>query len=94
MSQEIARVELHVIGKVQGVWYRASAQAKAQELGLTGWVRNMPDGSVHAVAEGPRPALEAFIEWCRRGPPNARVDEVLPTFHTPTGEFDSFAVGR
>ncbi|MCB0572298.1 MAG: acylphosphatase [Phaeodactylibacter sp.] len=63
-------------GKVQGVWYRASAQRKAEELGLCGIVRNEADGSVYLEAEGDERQLQAMAEWCRRGPDLARVEEV------------------
>ncbi|HLV60087.1 MAG TPA: acylphosphatase, partial [Fredinandcohnia sp.] len=76
MSDEIMRVELTIRGRVQGVWYRASARAAAEERGIVGWVRNCDDGSVQAVAEGPRSALEDFVAWCHKGPPAARVDSV------------------
>ncbi len=63
-------------GKVQGVWYRGSARQQAQALGLAGYVENRPDGSVYAEAEGEESDLGAFLDWCRRGPELARVDEV------------------
>jgi acylphosphatase len=70
------RFRIRVQGRVQGVFYRASARAEAQRLGLSGFVRNEPDGSVYAEAEGEREALQQFLAWCRRGPPHARVDRV------------------
>ncbi len=66
-------VNLRVHGRVQGVFYRASAQAKGAELGLVGWVRNMADGSVEVHAEGEKESLEQFIQWCRQGPASAKV---------------------
>ncbi len=65
---------LRVTGKVQGVSYRASARAEAEELGLTGWVRNTADGAVELLVGGEGPAVEALLRWCRSGPPHARVD--------------------
>ena len=88
------RLLLRVRGRVQGVFYRAETQATASELGLTGWVRNRDDGSVELVAEGPRAQLDALLEWCRTGPPRARVDAVVPSFAEATGEFDRFEVRR
>jgi acylphosphatase len=70
------RFVIRVTGRVQGVFYRASARAEAERLGLRGFVRNEPDGSVYAEAEGEREALARFAAWCRRGPPHARVESV------------------
>lgn len=94
MSDERMRVELTIRGRVQGVWYRASARSAAESRGLVGWVKNEPDGSVRAVAEGPRQALEDFIAWCHKGPPAARVDSVEANWSAPAGEFRSFDVRR
>ena len=68
-----------ISGKVQGVWYRASAQDRAIELGLKGYVCNLPDGRVYAEAEGGPAALKAFVDWCRQGPLMAIVTEVSAT---------------
>jgi acylphosphatase len=68
----IARL-LRILGRVQGVWYRASAQAEASRLGLAGWVRNRNDGSVEALVIGPHVEVETFIAWARQGPPKAQV---------------------
>jgi len=81
-----------IAGRVQGVFYRASARAEALRLGLTGWVRNLPDGRVEAWAMGPEDTLGAFETWLRRGPPRARVmevgivDETLPDALPPDFE--------
>jgi acylphosphatase len=69
-------VDLVVTGRVQGVSYRAATEAEAQRLGVSGWVRNEPDGSVVVHAEGAADAVEALAAWCRSGPPPARVDDV------------------
>ncbi len=71
----IARL-LRIHGRVQGVRYRASAQAEASRLGLAGWVRNRSDGSVEALAVGRRIQVEAFIAWAHQGPPKAQVSRV------------------
>ena len=63
-----------VSGHVQGVFYRASCAERARARGLAGWVRNLPDGRVEAVFEGPPDDVEALIAWCRRGPAGARVE--------------------
>ena len=86
MNGENRRIRLIIRGRVQGVWYRGSAQEVARELGLTGWARNLGDGSVELVAEGGRPALEALKAWCKEGPPLARVHDVLEEQLTPCGE--------
>ena len=66
-----------VRGVVQGVFFRASAQRTAQRLGVTGWARNLPDGSVELVACGEEQPLRELERWLWQGPPNARVEEVL-----------------
>lgn len=76
MTEELSRVNLFITGRVQGVFFRASALERAQGLGLTGWVKNLADGSVEVLAEGPRYALEQLVEWCRNGPPDAEVEHV------------------
>jgi acylphosphatase len=83
--------DIRVTGRVQGVFYRASAQAEANRLGLAGFVRNHSDGSVYAEAEGEREALVRFVAWCRRGPPHARVDGVEVAEGTAKG-FSGFTV--
>jgi len=90
----VTRAELIITGRVQGVFYRASAQEEALRLGLTGEVRNLPDESVEAIVEGPRERVEAFIAWCRRGPPAARVADVRVTWLEPRGGFRSFRITR
>ena len=72
MTGEIA-LRVRVTGRVQGVWYRGWAQTEARRLGLRGWVRNEPDGSVAAVLVGPEPRVAEMVDAMRRGPPDARV---------------------
>ena len=69
-------LHLRIVGRVQGVFYRASARDKALSLGLRGWVRNRRDGSVELYADGEEPALSRLRSWCGEGPPSARVDVV------------------
>lgn len=85
---ENSAIILKIQGRVQGVYYRASAQSKAQNLGLTGWVKNSPDGSVASHAEGPKEKLEEFINWCRQGPPAASVSSVDSNWIPPQGYQD------
>lgn len=68
------RAHVRIEGLVQGVWFRASTRDRAAELGLSGWVQNLPTGEVEAAFEGSRDAVEQALAWCRRGPPGARVD--------------------
>jgi acylphosphatase len=70
------RAKVVVSGDVQGVGYRFATVEEANRLGLAGWVRNLPDGRVELEAQGPRPAVEALVRWCRRGPPSASVSAV------------------
>lgn len=70
-------LNLSIRGKVQGVWYRASTKRKADELGITGIVRNEPDGSVYAELEGDKEAIDKMLEWCYQGPELSKVDEVI-----------------
>ena len=94
MDEDLARVSLIVTGTVQGVFFRASALEQAQSLSLTGWVKNLPDGGVEIVAEGPRYALDQLVEWCHRGPPGARVEGVYPRWGKHLGEFRTFMIVR
>lgn len=86
MGDLTARVRLLVRGRVQGVGFRWFARDAAQELGLAGWVRNLPDGGVEAEAEGPREALARFSAELKRGPSYARVDSVEEAEVSPRGE--------
>jgi acylphosphatase len=71
---------------VQGVYYRTDTRTRASGLGLSGWVRNVPDGTVEAVFEGTAERIESMIAWCGRGPSGARVDEVSVEWEDPVGE--------
>jgi acylphosphatase len=75
----VKTLHLQILGRVQGVWYRESMRREAERLGVTGWVRNRPDGSVEAVAQGPAEAVDALVEWARTGPPQARVERIVQT---------------
>jgi len=81
-----ARARVVISGKVQGVYFRGTAEDEARSRGLTGWVRNTPDGQVEAAFEGEQAAVEAMIAWCHRGPPAARVTGVTVTWEEPRGE--------
>jgi acylphosphatase len=90
----MTRAHLQISGLVQGVCYRASCREQATRLGLTGEVRNLPDGDVAAVVEGPRAQVEQLIAWCREGPPGARVAAVQVRWSEPSGEFRTFRVAH
>jgi acylphosphatase len=91
-SPSHARIRLIVKGRVQGVYFRASALQQARHLGLTGWVMNRYDGSVELVAEGQSDKIEELIVWCQQGPPGARVDEVDLQRQGFRGEFTEFRI--
>jgi acylphosphatase len=72
----VKRVRVRIHGRVQGVFFRVETRARAESLGLAGWVSNTPDGSVESLFEGDPDRVDSMVEWCRRGPSGARVDEV------------------
>lgn len=86
---------LHLIitGKVQGVFFRAKAKTEAEKYGIKGWIKNTHDKKVEALITGEPDGLELFVEWCRRGPEKAKVEEVLVSKH-PEKEFDDFEIIR
>jgi acylphosphatase len=86
------RIQLVVRGRVQGVYYRATAQREAREHGLTGWVKNRPDGSVEMVVEGEEDDVKDFLNWAQVGPTTARVDKVETKWRSYTGEFAAFRI--
>ena len=83
-----ARIRRHVVvqGQVQGVYFRDSVRRLARELGVSGWIRNRPDGAVEAALEGAPDAVERIIEWSHQGPLGARVDQVEVYEEQPSGE--------
>jgi acylphosphatase len=86
-------VSIIVTGKVQGVFYRQSTREKATALGITGEVKNMPDHTVHIIATGTLSQIEQLVEWCRKGPPRAIVENV-ESIQMPLQEFSGFSVSR
>jgi acylphosphatase len=88
----VARARILVAGIVQGVAYRQSAAWEAERLGLAGWVRNLPDGRVEALAEGPRERVESLVAWCWRGPPSARVSQVEVAWGPAVGDLQGFRI--
>ena len=85
MSQPV-RVHVFIQGRVQGVFFRQSAKAEAERLGLRGWVANREDGRVEGVAEGPQEAVDRWVEWCRTGPADAPVQHVEVAAEMTQGE--------
>jgi acylphosphatase len=90
--EETEQIHLHIRGRVQGIFYRASARQEAKRLGLTGWVRNCPDGSVELLAQGPRPLCEELLRYCHEGPPGAQVDEIDVSWGEPSAECAGFDI--
>ena len=88
----MTRVSVIVHGRVQGVAFRHYTCQRALELGVTGWVRNLPDGEVEGLFEGNDGAVAALVEWCRSGPPTARVDRLDLREEHYIGESDGFSI--
>jgi acylphosphatase len=87
-----ARAHVYVSGMVQGVFFRTETQDEAIRQGVTGWVRNRPDGRVEAVFEGEREAVDKLVEFCRHGPHGARVTNVEILWEEYKGEFQGFRI--
>lgn len=87
-----ARVHLLISGEVQGVFFRANTRRAANELDVKGWVRNLPDGNVEVVAEGRKPLLDKLIEFCRKGPEGASVENIEIKWEEFKNEFGGFDV--
>jgi acylphosphatase len=92
MTEELKRLEATVRGRVQGVYFRQTTRSQAQQLHLTGWTRNEPDGTVKVVAEGPEAALQQLLTFLHQGPPGARVDQVQANWSAATGDFATFHI--
>lgn len=86
------RVQVIIRGRVTGVFFRAATQREARRLGISGWVRNRPDGSVELVAEGEEEAIKAIISWAQHGTSAARVDDVDVRWRSYAGEFADFRI--
>lgn len=88
------RLHVFVSGHVQGVWFRESTKIEALEQGVAGWVRNLPDGRVEAVFEGPPAAVDRMLAWCHVGSRDANVTHVAAQEEMPVGELPGFRVAR
>jgi acylphosphatase len=86
------RAHVFVSGWVQGIFFRQNTQQKAESHGVTGWVRNLPDGRVEAIFEGEEEDVKALVDFCRKGPRGAVITNVDVTFERFTGEFRNFKV--
>lgn len=91
-ENNISILNAKVFGRVQGVWFRGTTQKMAEQLGLTGWVRNEPDGTVQVLAEGPKPAVEKLVEWLHEGPIYAKVTEVKYRINQGLRRFHNFTI--
>ena len=90
----MVRVRVLVSGRVQGVGFRWAVEDEAQAKGVTGWVRNLPDGLVESVFEGEDEQVQQMVGFCRRGPAAARVEDVQVVREADSGEFDGFSILR
>lgn len=88
----MTRLTAKMYGSVQGVFFREKAKQKAQNLGLTGFSRNLSDGTVKIVAEGDEESLEQLLDWCHVGPELAKVEKVESFWGNSTGEFKDFEI--
>lgn len=86
MEQEVVRAHVFLSGRVQGVFFREETRRRAESGGLGGWVRNLADGRVEAVFEGPGWMVQSLVEFCRSGPRLARVASVEVGWESPLGE--------
>jgi len=89
-ASDLVRVHALVMGRVQGVGFRFTTVDAARRLGVKGWVRNCADGSVEALLEGERAAVEALVRFLHRGPPGAFVQDVSLHYEAPKGEEEPF----
>lgn len=92
-ADDRTRAHVFVSGTVQGVYYRANTRDTAAQKNVDGWVRNLDDGRVEAVFEGPADSVEEMVEWCYEGSPAARVEDVDVEYADPRG-LDGFSIRR
>jgi acylphosphatase len=91
-NNDLERAHVLVSGQVQGVFFRDSTRQKAEELGLAGWVKNVPDGQVEALFEGPSESVREMVDWCKEGPQRASVENVDVDFESAGGDLETFEV--
>ncbi len=91
-NKDQERAHVYVSGDVQGVFFRDSTRQKAEQLGLSGWVKNLPDGRVEALFEGPSDKVRGMVRWCEEGPSHADVDNVDVEFDVAQEDLPGFEV--
>ena len=91
-NSDLQRAQVKVSGQVQGVFFRDSTRQKAEELGLAGWVKNLPDGQVEALFEGPSDRVSEMVRWCEEGPRHASVANVDTDVRSAAGDLEGFEV--
>ena len=91
-NKDQERAHVYVSGDVQGVFFRDSTRERAEQLGLAGWVKNLPDGRVEALFEGPSQKVREMVRWCEQGPPHAAVENVDADFDAAGEDFSGFEV--
>ena len=91
-SGDRERARVYVSGQVQGVFFRDSARERAEQLGLAGWVKNLPDGRVEALFEGRPEKVCEMLAWCEQGPSHATVEEVEVELEASRGDIQGFEV--
>ncbi len=92
MNAEKVRARAVISGRVQGVFFRASTRDEARRLGISGWVRNLPNGDVEALFEGDKNTVNRMLAWCYQGPPYAAVAEVKVTWESYRGDQTGFQI--
>jgi acylphosphatase len=90
MESDRQRAHVYVSGQVQGVFFRDSTREKAEQLGLSGWVKNLPDGRVEALFEGSSDKVREMLRWCEEGPSHAEVEDVDTEFDTVQEDLSGF----
>ena len=91
-GKNLERAHIRISGRVQGVFFRDSTRQKAEDLTLAGWVKNLPDGRVEAVFEGPPDRVREMLRWCEEGPRQASVENVETDIEDPAGDLSGFEV--
>ena len=91
-GKDLERAHVRISGQVQGVFFRDSTRQKAEELNLAGWVKNLPDGRVEAVFEGPPDGVKEMLRWCEEGPQQATVENIDTDIEDPVGDLSGFEV--